>query len=121
MEPALSFPRSQRIKLAYKLIQCGLLISGTPWLSTLENKIVQRTPRDENEDHHFLLDLSCKADASDESTLSAIAQHLFAVGVLLIELGLGHVVSNPTFDNKRYVLHHIMKINACFMIIGKSN
>ncbi|KAL8789924.1 MAG: hypothetical protein Q9195_006585 [Heterodermia aff. obscurata] len=98
-EPALYFPRSQRVKLAYKLIQCGLLISGTSWLAKLENKILKRTPRGQNGDYHFLLELSCDGEMANEETLAAISQHLFAVGVLLVELGLGQPVKSATWEN----------------------
>ena len=100
-EPALYFPRSQRVKLAYKLIQCGLLISGTSWLAKLENKILKRTPRGQNGDHHFLLELSCDAEVSNEGTFAEISQHLFAVGVLLVELGLGQPVGTVVWGKAR--------------------
>lgn len=98
-EPALYFPRSQRVKLAYKLIQCGLLISGTSWFSKLENKILKRTPRGKNGDYHFLLELSCDGETSNEGTFAAISQHLFAVGVLLVELALGQPVKSATWES----------------------
>ena len=100
-EPALYFPLSQRVKLAYKLIQCGLLISGTSWLSKLENKILKRTPQGQNGDYHFLLELSCDAEVSNEETFAEISQHLFAVGVLLVELGLGQPIRTVIWDNGR--------------------
>ena len=109
---ALSFPRTQRIKLAYKLIQCGLLISGTPWLSSLENKIVKRTPKRGNDDYHFILDLSREAEASDEGTLSAISQHLFAVGILLVELGLGRIVTRPMWARENRALYPDLMIRS---------
>ena len=112
MSTALSFPRTQRIKLAYKLIQCGLLISGTPWLSSLENKIVKRTPKRGNDDYHFILDLSREAEASDEGTLAAISQHLFAVGILLVELGLGRVVTRPTWARNNRALYPDLMIGS---------
>ena len=98
-EPGLYFPRSQRVRLAYKLIQCGLLISGTSWLSQLENGILKRTPKCQNGDYHFLLELSCDAEVSNEKTFAAISQHLFAVGVLLVELGLGQPMKSITWDD----------------------
>ena len=99
-EPALYFPLSQRVKLAYKLIQCGLLISGTSWLSKLENKILKRTPKGQNGDYHFLLELSCDAEVSNEGTFAEISQHLFAVGVLLVELGLGQPIRKVVWGNR---------------------
>lgn len=100
-EPALYFPRSQRIKLAYKLIQCGLLISGTSWLSKLENKVVTRTRKDQEDDYHFLLELSNDMEMNNEGKLADISQHLFAVGVLLVELGLGKFVKSIAWENER--------------------
>ena len=100
-EPALYFPRSQRIKLAYKLIQCGLLISGTSWLSKLENKVVTRTRKDKDDDYHFLLELSNDVEMTEDGLLADLSQHLFAVGVLLIELGLGKLVKSLAWENGR--------------------
>ena len=99
-EPALYFPRSQRVKLAYKLIQCGLVISGTSWLSQLQNGILKRTPKCQNGDYHFLLEFSCDAEVSNEKTFAAISQHLFAVGVLLVELGLGQPIRSAIWDDE---------------------
>ncbi|KAL9038024.1 MAG: hypothetical protein Q9214_005447 [Letrouitia sp. 1 TL-2023] len=91
LERTLSFPRSQRIFLAHKFVQCGLLISGTSWLAKLEDKVVKRTPRGPNNAYRFLLELTSDASPLGGSG-GAISQHLFAVGILLLELGLGKVM-----------------------------
>ena len=101
-EPTLEFPRSQRIRLAYKLVQCGMLISGTSWLSRLENQVVKRTSRDEADDYHFLLELPALRESRSDGSLWLISQHIFAVGKLLVELGLGRVVSDVSYRPGRH-------------------
>ena len=101
-EPSLEFPRSQRIRLAYKLVQCGMLISGTSWLSRLENQVVKRTPRDEDNIYHFLLELPAVRESLSEGSFWAISQHIFAVGKLLVELGLGRLVSKVSYRPGSY-------------------
>ena len=99
-EPALKFPRSQRIYLAYKLAQCGLLISGTSWLSKLGNQLVKRTPRDRSDTYHFILELPTAKDSAAESIIRETPQHLFAIGVILFELGTGRLVNHTAFSRK---------------------
>ncbi|KAH7307945.1 hypothetical protein BKA65DRAFT_601806 [Rhexocercosporidium sp. MPI-PUGE-AT-0058] len=91
-EPADKFPRSERIKLAFKIVECGLFLSGTPWLTDLKSKQIQRSRRGIDYNRHFLLETSALKTDFDDSHFRDFAAHVFAIGILLTEIGTGRLV-----------------------------
>lgn len=84
-------PLSQetKVQLAFKVVECGLYLLGTPWLASLNSKRLQmmktkgRTP--------FVLEVQTldleDLYFEDPNALSEHAQ-LFSIGVLLVEIAL---------------------------------
>lgn len=89
------FPIKERIHLAFKVAECGLLLLGTPWLSNLNSRQIKRLSRnpmalDGRRSRRFLFE----ARAEAEIPLSFIEPHTFRIGVLLAEIALGQPVEN---------------------------
>lgn len=79
----------RRIELAFKLVECGFYLLGTPWLASLSSKRLQRIETDGRK--HFVLEVQTleleDLYSEDPKALSESSQ-LFSIGVLLVEIAL---------------------------------
>lgn len=83
------FPLSERLDLAYNIVECGLLLLGTSWLSNLSSKKIQRISVPGREQHRrFLLETE---DLTNED-LTPVEPQTFKVGVLLTEIATAQPV-----------------------------
>jgi hypothetical protein len=103
-EPPEKFPRSQRICLAFKIVECGLLLSGTTWLSKLDSRVVQYSPVEEYCHNRFLLGTQASKSDCNDNGLRKLAQHIFAIGILLMEIGTGLLVRS-TCDKLNFLVY----------------
>lgn len=92
-EPLETFPRSERIRLAFKLAECGLFLLGTPWLSCLKVDLIQRSVYNLDRRRRFLLATEVSKTEISDSEFKQFAQQAFAIGVLLLEIGCGRLVN----------------------------
>ena len=78
-----------RIELAFKLVECGFYLLGTPWLASLSSQRLRRI--DANGRKHFVLEVQTleleDLYSEDPNALSEPSQ-LFSIGVLLVEIAL---------------------------------
>ena len=79
----------RRVELAFKLVECGFYLLGTPWLASLNSKrlrIVEANGRNQ-----FVLEVQTleleDLYSEDPKALSEPSQ-LFSIGVLLVEIAL---------------------------------
>lgn len=79
----------RRIELAFKLVECGFYLLGTPWLASLSSKRLRRIKT--NGSKHFVLEVQTleleDLYSEDPKALSESSQ-LFSIGVLLVEIAL---------------------------------
>jgi len=79
------FHLPDQISLVFKVVQSGLLLLGTSWLSNLTSKNIQRISDDDyDETSRFLLN----AAASPFDDLTTVEPQTFKVGVLMAEIAL---------------------------------
>ena len=84
-------PLSQetKVRLAFKVVECGLYLLGTPWLASLSSKRLRRIQTSKG--NTFVLDIQSldleDLYFEDPDALSERAQ-LFSIGVLLVEIAL---------------------------------
>lgn len=84
-------PLSQETKvhLAFKVVECGLYLLGTPWLASLSSKRLRRVKT--NGRTHFVLEVQT-LDLEDLyfEDPKALSEHsqLFSIGVVLVEIAL---------------------------------
>jgi hypothetical protein len=79
-----------RIELAFKVVECGLWLLGTPWLSSLNSDLLTKMGGGTPNPHYALpVNLSPFDEEEDEiiSTVSRSGQ-ISAIGVLLTEIAL---------------------------------
>ncbi|KAH8590970.1 hypothetical protein B0O99DRAFT_691031 [Bisporella sp. PMI_857] len=86
------FPRSERIRLAFKIVECGLFLSGTSWLAELRSSCLQRSLPNIDSRRHFLLDTPAAAVDFSLDDFRRFVEHAFSIGILLTEIGTGRVV-----------------------------
>ncbi|KAL9102113.1 MAG: hypothetical protein Q9163_002697 [Psora crenata] len=88
-----SLSLTRKLELAFKLVECGFYLLGTPWLSSVGSNGL-RNLETENQTNHFFLDVQAKKldylYFEDTTALSEWSQ-LFKLGVLLIEIALGSI------------------------------
>lgn len=79
----------RRIELAFKLVECGFYLLGTPWLASLSSKRLRRV--ETNGRKQFVLEVQTleleDLYSEDPRALSEPSQ-LFSIGVLLVEIAL---------------------------------
>lgn len=78
-----------KVDLAFKLVECGLYLLGTPWLAKLDSNTLKRV---EGGKQPFVLKIqTLNVDdlAFDDPDALAESAQLFRIGVILMELALG--------------------------------
>ena len=91
-----------KIELAYKVIECGLFLIGTPWFSSLSSKNIKRIRSLGQKRNNFMLDVQTLDHhdmVSDDPGALAETTHLFRIGILLMEIALGEPNDYPRIDN----------------------
>lgn len=93
------FSTGARIELAFKIVESGFFLMGTPWLSSLSSKSLRRMKSVGPTRYTFLLAIQT-LDFSDllfdDPEALAETSQLFRIGVLLIEIALG----SATFSSR---------------------
>ncbi|MCJ1270603.1 hypothetical protein MMC22_010500 [Lobaria immixta] len=90
-------PIAERLDLAYKVVESGLLLLDTPWLSALGSRTITRL-KVSGEIPKYVLGIEeglqdCVQQRLPEG-MGKLNLHIFAIGVLLVELALGTSVSH---------------------------
>jgi hypothetical protein len=93
-EPVDGFPRSQCIQLAFRIVEWGLLLSGTTWFSKLDSRVVQRSKMGEDNWNQFFLETQASNNDFDSNDSKKLEQYIFAIGILILEIGTERLVSN---------------------------
>ena len=91
-----------KIELAYKVIECGLFLIGTPWFSSLSSKNIKRIRSLGQKRNNFMLDVQTLDHhdmISDDPGALAETTHLFRIGILLMEIALDEPNAYPQIDN----------------------
>jgi len=82
-------PLVEKIRLAYKIVECGLFLLGTPWLSYLNSGSLRRLVTPDFQ-HRYVLHVqsSEKPDEKPLSEVLLVRAQIFQIGVLLVEIAL---------------------------------
>ncbi|MCJ1401480.1 hypothetical protein MMC11_004694 [Xylographa trunciseda] len=89
------FPQTERLDLAYRVAEYGLLLLGTSWLSNISSKKIQRIYRPARGHRRRYL---MEAELSGAKHLSSVEPQTFLIGVLLTEIA----AAQPILDIIRY-------------------
>ena len=89
LEPERPLSQEAKVGLAFKVVECGLYLLGTPWLASLSSKRLQRMKTQKRTS--FVLEVQT-LDLEDLyfEDPNALSEHtqLFSVGVVLAEIAL---------------------------------
>lgn len=100
------FPYSQRVYVAFKIVECGLFISGTSWLSRLSTRTLQRFSTDRDGYYNYILEAPILHRKSFKN-FEQLALHIFTIGIVLLEIGSGKLVRDirsDRFGNQQFLL-----------------
>ena len=89
MEEHFSLPA--KIELAYKVIECGFFLIGTPWFSSLSSMNIKRIKSLGQKRHNYMLEVQTLDHhdmLSDDPGALEETTHLFRVGIILMEIAL---------------------------------
>lgn len=89
LEPEGPLSQETKIELAFKVVECGFFLLGTPWLASLSSKWLRRIKRKGRTS--FVLEVQTlnleDLYFEDPNALSEHS-HLFSIGVVLVEIAL---------------------------------
>ena len=81
-----------KVELAYKVVECGFFLLGTPWFASLSSKNLLRLKKSKKTHYNFCLEtqtLDLDDLLYDDPGALAETSQLFRLGVLLMEIALG--------------------------------
>jgi hypothetical protein len=82
-------PLVEKIRLAYKIVECGLFLLGTPWLSHLNSETLHRIVMPGFQRRYVLhVQSSEKPNEKPPSEALLVRAQIFQIGVLLVEIAL---------------------------------
>ena len=95
------FSTQAKIELAFKIVESGFFLLGTPWFSSLSSTSVRRLKSIGRQRHSFVLEIqTLEFDDllfDDPNALTEITQ-LFRIGILLMEIALNKSKLTPPLE-----------------------
>jgi hypothetical protein len=107
------FSTGAKVELAYKVIECGFFLLGTPWFSSLSSKNLLRLKKAGSERPSFILGIQTLDFSdllSDDPGALAETSQLFRIGVLLMEIALIEPDFSPRAEDYRHDAERIRKL-----------
>lgn len=86
------FSLSRRLYLAFKIAEYRVLLAWTTWLSSLNCRAIERFSRENKRRDRFILETTASTRPFDEDDEKNFSQHIYRIGILLAETGLGSVI-----------------------------
>ena len=114
------FSMGAKVELAYKVVECGLFLLGTPWFSSLSSKNILRLRSRERDHPTFVLEVQTVDHHDlllDDPGALAETSQLFRIGILLMEIALDE--PNRSFHNE-YHKHDVERIISKLPLIEQS-
>ena len=96
------FSMGAKVELAYKVVECGFFLIGTPWFSSLSSKNILRLRIREQEDPTFILEVQTVDHHDlllDDPGALAETSQLFRIGILLMEIALDEPNRSSRFED----------------------
>ena len=90
------FSLSQRMSLAFKVAECGLLLAGTNWLSALNSRLIERSPA-ASQPGRFVLTTTAPTTDFNADDPKNLSQHIIQIGILLAEIGVGKRINIASY------------------------
>ena len=110
-----------KVELAYKIVECGLFLLGTPWFSSLSSWNILRLKSTGRSRHSFMLEIQT-LDLNDllfddPGALTETLQ-LFRIGVLLMEIALDSPDRARRIEDNGHDYDHMSRLPQVEQIMG---
>ena len=105
------FSMGAKVELAYKVVECGLFLIGTPWFSSLSSKNILRLRSREQEHPTFILEVQTVDHHDlllDDPGALAETTQLFRIGILLMEIALDEPNRSSRNENHEHDAERII-------------
>jgi hypothetical protein len=86
------FPFGERIELAYQIATCGVMLLGTPWLSSIKSEQIVLSAADSVSPTSFYLKTDRETHRLARKDLWSIGTQIYLMGILLLEIALARPV-----------------------------
>ncbi len=107
------FSMGAKVELAYKVIECGFFLIGTPWFSSLGSKNILRLRSLGQKRQSFILEVQT-VDPNDllfdDPEALAETSQLFRIGILLMEIALDEPNRSSRTENYGHDAERISKL-----------
>ena len=107
------FSMGAKVELAYKVIECGFFLIGTPWFSSLSSKNISRLRSLGQKRHSFILEVQTVDPYDllfDDPGALAETSQLFRIGILLMEIALDEPNPSSRIENYGHDAERISKL-----------
>ncbi len=107
------FSMGAKVELAYKVIECGFFLIGTPWFSSLSSKNIKRITSHGQKRHNFILEVQTVDPHDllfDDPGALAETSQLFRIGILLMEIALDEPNRSSRIENDGHDAERISKL-----------
>ena len=100
---------AERLDLAFKVVESGLILFGTSWVSALSSNSLKRY-KDSEREPRYVLDINVNDEpvtvrlSEDDFQKEKMHQYVFAIGALLVELALQKTVKDAERRSDGHVL-----------------
>ena len=105
------FSMGAKVELAYKVVECGFFLIGTPWFSSLSSKNILRLRSREQEHPTFILEVQTVDHHDlllDDPGALAETSQLFRIGILLMEIALDEPDRSSWIESDGYTAERII-------------
>ena len=93
-------PQETRVQLAFKVVECGLYLLGTPWLASLSSKRLRKMKTSKGSPFVLEVQTLSLEDLYFEDP-DALSEHsqLFSIGVMLVKIALSDERDTPSMGD----------------------
>lgn len=115
------FSWGAKVELAYKVIECGFFLIGTPWFSSLGSKNIKRIRSPGHKSYKFMLEVQTLDHhdllSEDPGALAETTQ-LYRIGILLMEIALDEPNRSSRIENNGHDEDWISKLALIEQTMG---
>ena len=107
------FSMGAKVELAYKVIECGFFLIGTPWFSSISSKNILRLRELGQKRHNFVLEVQTVDPHDlllDDPGAFEETTQLFRIGILLMEIALDEPNRSSRIENDGHDEEWISKL-----------
>ena len=102
---------AERIFLAYRIVECGLFLLGTPWLSSISSRSIYRSTAKISGNQYLLhVPQSAELEYQFPKPINLEKAQIFKLGLLLLEIALEHAFESTESPDLQELLSSLSEV-----------